>query len=173
MREQASNSGEEADPRFGLSFEQREILHQASRFAEKELHPLQQRMDDEEWWPPHVMPTLGRMGFLGVTMPARFGGVDSDFFASGLITQGLARWNPSVALSYIAHENLCANNIARNADVCRVSTADSSSRPSSTCIVWFIDPLLHLFSAPPRVRLSVGDVVPFLPLTAPAPGLLV
>jgi isovaleryl-CoA dehydrogenase len=31
-----------------------------------------------------------------------------------LITQGLARWNHAVALSYVAHENLCLNNIARN-----------------------------------------------------------
>ena len=101
---------------FGLSAEQQDILDQASRFARAELHPLQQRMDDEEWWPPHVMPLLGDVGFLGVTTPQRFGGVDSDFFTSGLITQALARWNPAVALSYIAHENLCANNIARNAD---------------------------------------------------------
>jgi isovaleryl-CoA dehydrogenase len=49
-------------------------------------------------------------------VPQRFGGVDSDFFTSGLITQGLARWNHAVALSYIAHENLCINNILRNAD---------------------------------------------------------
>ncbi|MFT3952999.1 MAG: acyl-CoA dehydrogenase family protein [Piscinibacter sp.] len=32
-----------------------------------------------------------------------------------MITQGLARYNPSVALTYAAHENLCLNNIARNA----------------------------------------------------------
>jgi isovaleryl-CoA dehydrogenase len=101
---------------FGLSVEQQEILDHASRFAQAELHPLQQRMDDEEWWPPQVMPKLGGMGFLGVTVPQRFGGVDSDLFTSGLITQGLARWNHAVALSYIAHENLCINNIARNAD---------------------------------------------------------
>jgi len=97
-----------------LSFEQQEILDGATRFAKQELHPLQGRMDNEDWWPPEVMPALGRMGFLGVTMPERFGGSDSDFFTSGLITQGLARYNPAVALSYIAHENLCANNIARN-----------------------------------------------------------
>lgn len=110
-----SNAGTAAG-QFGLSFEQAEILGAATRFSEHELHALQPRMDDEDWWPPEVMPALGRMGFLGVTVPARFGGADSDFFASGLITQGLARFNPAVALSYIAHENLCLNNIARNAD---------------------------------------------------------
>jgi isovaleryl-CoA dehydrogenase len=99
---------------FRLSPEQQEILDSADRFAEAELYPLQQKMDEEEWWPPQAMPALARMGFLGVTVPSELGGAESDFFTSGLITQGLARWNPAIALSYVAHENLCVNNIARN-----------------------------------------------------------
>lgn len=101
---------------FGLTPEQLAVLDEADRFAAAELHPLQTRMDNEEWWPPHVMPRLGEMGFLGVTADPAHGGAGSDFFTSGLITQGLARWNPAVALSYVAHENLCLNNIARNAN---------------------------------------------------------
>lgn len=100
---------------FDLTPDQREILDLASRFSQDELLPLQPRMDDEEWWPPQAMPKLAEMGFLGVTVPESLGGSGSDFFTSGLITQGLARYNPSVALSYVAHENLCLNNIARNA----------------------------------------------------------
>ncbi len=99
---------------FRLSAEQEEILATSDRFAQAEFWPLQQRMDDEEWWPPQAMPALARMGFLGVTAPTQLGGAGGDFFTSGLITQGLARWNPSIALSYVAHENLCLNNIARN-----------------------------------------------------------
>ncbi|MEN2977597.1 acyl-CoA dehydrogenase family protein (plasmid) [Tistrella bauzanensis] len=97
-----------------LSADRQEILDHADRFARKELHPLQQRMDDEEWWPPQVMPRLGEMGFLGVTAPGELGGADSDLFASGLIAQALGRWNHAVSLSYVAHENLCLNNILRN-----------------------------------------------------------
>jgi isovaleryl-CoA dehydrogenase len=100
---------------FGLNPEQKEFLDLADRFARDKLWPLQQRMDDEEWWPPELMPSLGAMGFLGVTAAQRFGGADSDVFTSGLIAQGLGRWNPAAALSYVAHENLCLNNIARNA----------------------------------------------------------
>lgn len=99
---------------FALTSEQQEILDQASAFAKDTLWPLQARMDDEEWWPPEVMPALARIGFLGVTAPGSLGGAESDFFTSGLIAQGLARWNHSVALSYVAHENLCLNNILRN-----------------------------------------------------------
>lgn len=102
-------------PSFGLTPDQQEILDLASGFARDELGPLQLRMDNEEWWPEHVMPLLGKMGFLGVTVSPEEGGAGSDFFTSGLIAQGLARWNHSIALSYVAHENLCLNNIARNA----------------------------------------------------------
>src|SRR5690349_6421544 len=88
---------------FQLTSEQQEFLDLADRFAHDKLWPLQQRMDDEEWWPPDLMPSLGEMGFLGVTAAERHGGANSDVFTSGLITQGLARWNPAAALSYIAH----------------------------------------------------------------------
>jgi isovaleryl-CoA dehydrogenase len=104
-----------AAPAFALSADQQAVLHEADRFAASELHPLQTRMDNEEWWPDHVMPRLGQMGFLGVTAASAYGGADADFFTAGLITQALSRWNPAVALSYVAHENLCLNNIARNA----------------------------------------------------------
>ena len=101
---------------FDLTADQQAVLDQADRFARAEMAPLQQRMDDEEWWPPQVMPALARMGYLGVTAPAELGGAEGDFFTSGLIAQALGRANPAVSLSYVAHENLCLNNILRNAD---------------------------------------------------------
>jgi isovaleryl-CoA dehydrogenase len=108
---------EASEPRFNafaLSNSQQEILDLANDFARDQLHGLQQRMDNDEWWPDHVMPELAKMGFLGVTVDPADGGAGSDFFTSGLIAQGLARWNHALALSYVAHENLCLNNIARN-----------------------------------------------------------
>lgn len=99
---------------YRLTPDQQEILDQADKFGRGELYDLAPRMDNEEWWPPQVMPALARMGFLGVTVEPELGGAGSDFFTSGLIAQGLARWNHAVALSYVAHENLCLNNIARN-----------------------------------------------------------
>ena len=106
---------------FVLTDEQQSILDTADDFAREEFWPLQQRMDDDEWWPETAMPVLARMGFLGVTAAPDLGGAGSDLMTSGLITQGIARWNPAIALSYIAHENLCLNNIARNgsADLCQ------------------------------------------------------
>jgi isovaleryl-CoA dehydrogenase len=102
-------------PSFGLGPEHSEVLDTASAFARDTFYPLAPRMDDEEWWPEETMPALARMGFLGITVPADYGGAGSDLFTSGLVVQGLARWNHATALSYVAHENLCTNNILRNA----------------------------------------------------------
>jgi isovaleryl-CoA dehydrogenase len=108
-------AGGAAAPAFGLSPEQEATLELADKFGRTELAPLARKMDDEEWWPPEVFPKLGRAGLLGVTIPALEGGPGLDVFSSALILQGISRWNAAVALSWLAHENLCVNNILRNA----------------------------------------------------------
>ena len=100
----------------GLSNDEAEILHQANRFAEKELYPLAQRMDDEEWWPDEAFPRIGENGFMGVTAPPEFGGAGMDIMTSGLVLQAISRWNYALGLSWVAHENLCLHNILRNAN---------------------------------------------------------
>ncbi|HMN79118.1 MAG TPA: acyl-CoA dehydrogenase family protein [Burkholderiaceae bacterium] len=99
----------------GLSDSEREVLDAADRFARQELYPLSKRMDDEEWWPPEAFPLIGRTGYFGITAPPELGGAGMDLFASGLVLQAFGRWNHALALSWVAHENLCLNNLLRNA----------------------------------------------------------
>ena len=100
----------------GLSSDEMEILAQADRFAQKEVYPLSQRMDDEEWWPTEIFPKIGETGYFGVTAPPELGGSGMDVFTSGLILQALSRWNHALALAWVAHENLCLHNLLRNAN---------------------------------------------------------
>ena len=100
----------------GLDNDEMEILAQADRFAQNELYPLAQRMDDEEWWPEQVFPKIGETGYFGVTAPEQYGGAGMDVFTSGLILQAFGRWNHALALAWVAHENLCLHNILRNAN---------------------------------------------------------
>lgn len=100
----------------GLSDDEAEILFQANRFAEKELYPYAQRMDDEEWWPDEAFPKCGENGFMGVTAPAQYGGAEMNIMTSGLVLQAISRWNYALGLSWVAHENLCLHNILRNAN---------------------------------------------------------
>lgn len=91
-----------------------EVLRAADRLARERLFPLARRMDDEEWFPEDEFRRLGAEGYLGVTAPAELGGAGMDFVSSGLVLQAFARWNHAFALSWVAHENLCLNNILRN-----------------------------------------------------------
>lgn len=100
----------------GLSTDEMDILAQADRFAQKELYPLAQRMDDEEWWPEDVFKKIGETGYFGVTAPESYGGSGMDVFTSGLILQAFSRWNHALGLAWVAHENLCLHNILRNAN---------------------------------------------------------
>jgi len=91
------------------------MLGQADRFARAELYPLAQRMDDDEWWPPEAFAVIGANGYFGITAPETLGGAGADLFTSGLVLQAFARWNHALALSWVAHENLCLHNLLRNA----------------------------------------------------------
>ncbi len=105
-----------ASQRFsGLSVEEQQILDQADRFAREQLYPLSDRMDRDEWWPPEAFKTIGATGYFGITVPEAEGGAGMDLLASGLVAQAFARWNHALALSWVAHENLCLANIHRNA----------------------------------------------------------
>ncbi|MFT3696729.1 MAG: acyl-CoA dehydrogenase family protein [Kofleriaceae bacterium] len=99
-----------------LDAAQQEILDAADAFARRELASYSKRMDDEEWWPAEAMPKIGGAGFLGITIPTELGGTENDLFTSGLILQAFARHNHALALSWVAHENLCLNNIYRHAN---------------------------------------------------------
>ncbi len=100
----------------GLSDAEQQLLDQADHFARRELYPLAPRMDKEEWWPAEIFPKIGATGYFGITAPEQYGGVGLDVFSSGLILQAFSRWNHALGLSWVAHENLCMNNILRNAN---------------------------------------------------------
>ena len=99
---------------YQLSSDQQLLLDHADRFAREQMYPLAPRMDDEEWWPEEILPMMGELGLLGVTVDPKYGGAGMDLLSAGLVCQAFARWNHALALSWVAHDNLCANNIYKN-----------------------------------------------------------
>jgi len=109
-----SLTGDNRPIQFDLDDDQRAVLDQADRFARNELYGLSERMDNEEWWPEDAFQKIGDNGLFGVTIPEEYGGAGMDLQAAGLVLQGFARWNHAMALAWVAHDNLCLNNIYRN-----------------------------------------------------------
>jgi isovaleryl-CoA dehydrogenase len=58
---------------------------------------------------------MGDMGFLGMTVEEEFGGAGLGYYEHCLVTEEISKASGSVGLSYIAHSNLCVNQIRLNA----------------------------------------------------------
>ena len=101
---------------FILTQDQIALKDASERFFMDRFHPLNARMDEEDWWPDEVFPALGEMGYLGLTVAGEFGGQDLDLLTAGLVCEALNKANPAIGLSWVAHDNLCLNNIYRNAN---------------------------------------------------------
>ena len=101
---------------LALSREDLDLREAAHHFARKEIAPVAERMDREDYFPREVFRRLGEQGFLGITIPEKFGGLGLSYLAQGLVLEEIARVSPALALSVGAHSNLFADNVSRNAD---------------------------------------------------------
>ena len=99
---------------FNLNEEQKAILEAADQFGKKELFPLAEKMDNEEWWPTGIFKKMASAGLLGLTVDPKYGGAGMSYMQAGLVCQAFGRWNHAMALSWVAHDNLCLDNIYRN-----------------------------------------------------------
>ena len=100
---------------FGtLTADHRELRDTSRAFFMDHFHGLNERMDNEDYWPADAWPTIGKQGYLGLTVPPEYGGAGLDFLSAGMIGESLGYANPSLGLSHSAHDNLCANNIYLN-----------------------------------------------------------
>ncbi|MEW5736294.1 MAG: acyl-CoA dehydrogenase family protein [Thermodesulfobacteriota bacterium] len=99
---------------FELTREQVMIRDNVREFMDKEIGPVCQQMDEEDRFPEDLFPQMGSLGYLGLSLPVEYGGEGLEFFASILAAEQMGRVSPAVGLSYCAHANLCAHNIARN-----------------------------------------------------------
>ena len=84
-------------------------------FAKKSLEPIAASIDKEDRFPREVWPMLGDLGLLGITAKSEFGGSDLNYTAQCIVTEEISRASGSVGLSYIAHSNLCINQLNRYA----------------------------------------------------------
>ena len=66
-------------------------------------------------FPHHMWKVLGDMGFLGLTVEEEYGGMGLGYYEHCLVTEELSKANAAFGLSYIAHSNLCVNQIRLNA----------------------------------------------------------
>ena len=114
-RRRALSTAAASSPFGHLSDDHVALKDGARRYFMDTLNPLFRRMDDEDYFPPEVWPdTLGAQGYMGLTIPEKYGGAGLDFLSAGLIGEEMHYANSSIGISHSAHDNLCANNIHLN-----------------------------------------------------------
>ncbi len=99
---------------FELTLEQRMLRDMVYEWSCKELGPLQEKIDEDDWMPPDFFRKLGELGILGITIGEEYGGSAQGILMQVLAIESMSRVCPGLAMSYAAHSNLCANNIYKN-----------------------------------------------------------
>jgi isovaleryl-CoA dehydrogenase len=90
------------------------IRETAREFSRKELEPISAKIDEDDFFPVELFRKLGKLGFLGITVPEEYGGSGLGYDAQAIVTEELGYSSASFSLSYGAHSNLVVDSIYRN-----------------------------------------------------------
>jgi len=99
---------------FSLSKEHKLLQEMYRRFAENEVKPLAEEIDEEERFPAETVEKLARYGFLGIPFPKEYGGQGGDVLAYVMAVEELSRVCGTTGVIVSAHTSLCAAPIYEN-----------------------------------------------------------
>ena len=101
---------------FSLSDEHRMLQESVRNFAEKEIWPIAEEIDEKDSWPDGMWQKLADLGIMGITVGVEYGGAGADLLSAVITVEELSKASPAIALSWGAHANLCCNNLNNNAN---------------------------------------------------------
>lgn len=96
---------------FSLTKEQRLIRDTVRAFAEKEIAPKAEHLDQTSQFPLDTFKKMGELGLLGIPFPEAYGGVGADTISYALAVEEVGRACGSTGLSYAAAVSLGASPI--------------------------------------------------------------
>ena len=82
-------------------------------FAEGEIKPLVQKMDEHAQLEPSLLPKLFEMGLMGIESPEKYGGAGGTFFMACLAVEQIGRIDGSVSVLVDVQNTLVTNAFLR------------------------------------------------------------
>ena len=80
-------------------------------FAEKEVKPLAQEVDEEERFPVETVEKMAKNGFLGIPVPKEYGGQGCDPLTYAMCVEELSKVCGTTGVIVSAHTSLCIDPI--------------------------------------------------------------
>jgi butyryl-CoA dehydrogenase len=99
---------------FHLSKEQLMLQKMYRDFAENEVKPLAQEVDEEERFPEETVKKLGKLGMLGIYFPKEYGGAGGSVLDYVMAVEEMSKVCGTTGVIISAHTSLCAAPIFEN-----------------------------------------------------------
>jgi alkylation response protein AidB-like acyl-CoA dehydrogenase len=93
---------------FELSESHKMVERTVYDFARKTVMPLIKEHDRAHTYPHELLPQMAALGFLGICLPARFGGAGLDYLSLAILSEGLEYADSSVRETIAVHLGLHA-----------------------------------------------------------------
>ena len=96
---------------FSLSDEQKLFQKTIREFCEREIKPIADKIDKEEYSSEDLYKKMGQMGLMGMTVPQKYGGAGIDRISYMIALEEISRVSGSVGLTVEAHNSLGIGHI--------------------------------------------------------------
>ena len=92
---------------FHLTNEQQMLRKMYREFAETEVKPLAEELDEQERFPMETVEKMAKLGMLGIYFPKEYGGAGGDVLSYAMCVEELAKVCGTTAVIVSAHTSLC------------------------------------------------------------------
>jgi butyryl-CoA dehydrogenase len=89
-----------------LTDEQKMIRDAAREFAQRRLAPNAAAWEEAAAFPPELVRELGALGFMGMTVPAEWGGVGADYVSYALALEEIAAGDGAISTLMSGHNSV-------------------------------------------------------------------
>ncbi len=96
---------------FGLDKKHEMARSLFKEFAENEVKPLAQEVDETETFPRETVEKMAKYGFLGIPVPKEYGGQGCDVLTYAMCVEEMAKVCGTTAVILSAHTSLCIDPI--------------------------------------------------------------